>query len=400
MVQQRQGVFSPRSITDNNNNRSATTGQRNQVNPYLNNQVVRVAANGPGNSRAPWKKFNISTQVSPQSMIFVIGKRKTGKTLLIRDFCYQIHMHKCQGVSIDTCIVFSPTEGMQQTFGAFVPEVFIYKTFREDVIMQLMAKQKEMLERAEQRTKNVIVIIDDCAYDKQVWKSPALREVSMNGRHCKIMVIVTVQYCMDIPTALRANIDLTIALRNNSRNDKEKYKKQFFGQFGTYKDFEQTFDLLTDDYGAIISVNDSNSNNIHETIFWYKSDPKLIPERFRFGSPAFWALNDLCAKRKYQGLPTTTNPTPQSITGPHDHAARDDARRVQKDYGEIAHSRSNSRNLNEARCNNNSGEQHKTYRETHNGTMARRNTGSLSRVVESSTAIGRRRPTVPARFAL
>jgi hypothetical protein len=354
------------------------TGQRNQA-----NQVNRVAA-GPVNSRAPWKKFNISTQVSPQSMIFILGKRKTGKTQLIRDFCYQIHMQKCQGVSIDTCIVFSPTEGVQQTFGAFVPEVFIYNTFREDVIMQLMAKQKEMLERAEQRTKNVMVIIDDCAFDKKVWKSPALREISMNGRHCKIMVIVTVQYCMDIPTDLRANIDLTIALKNNSRNDRKKYLEYYFGQFNSPKEFNQAFDLLTDDYGAIISISDNSSNNIQETIFWYKSDPKSVPERFRFGNPAFWALNDICTKRKYKGLPPT-NPTPQLSS-------------FSSNLGAKAHGRSNSNDLKDETFNNR--EQHKTYREAHHGTAARRNTRSLSRVCETSTAIGRRRPTVPARFVL
>ena len=56
----------------------------------------------------------------------------------------------------------------------------------------------------------------------------------MNGRHVKLMLYLTMQYCMDLSPDLRANIDYIFVLRENILANKEKIYKNFFGIFPTF----------------------------------------------------------------------------------------------------------------------------------------------------------------------
>jgi hypothetical protein len=255
---------------------------------------------GESETHLEFQKLKL-TEIYPYSLIFLIGKRNTGKTVLIRDLCYNFYLHKLQeGESIDFALCFSPTEDTQGAFASFIPYCNIYPQYREDVVLQLMETQRALLKK-NGHTKNCLIIIDDCAYDKKLFKSETMRLLCMNGRHLKIMLLLSVQYCMDIPTAVRGNIDLTLALRDNTYANKEKYYKNFFGQFKNLHQFIEAFDTLTNNYGAIVSINNSHSTNLEETIFWYRADPDSLPKKFRLGKPIFWQLSDICYKEEDDG---------------------------------------------------------------------------------------------------
>ena len=56
------------------------------------------------------------------------------------------------------------------------------------------------------------VILDDCLYDNTWSRDKLMRLLFMNGRHWKIMLIITMQYPLGIPPTLRTNIDFVFIL--------------------------------------------------------------------------------------------------------------------------------------------------------------------------------------------
>ena len=229
-------------------------------------------------------------QIRSTSFCYVIGRRGTGKTQLIKDLCFNFYKNHClNGDTIDLALVFSPTEPMQRVFEKFVPPAFIFPRYREDIILLLMETQQQLIEK-NGHTATVLLIIDDCAYNKKFFVSEVFRQLAMNGRHCKICVLCAVQYSMDIPTSIRANIDITFAMQDNSMTNKKRYFSNFFSQFPDFKFFIKTFDRLTDNYKAIVSLNNNNSTNLQDTVYWYKADPSSIPDHFPLGRSIFWKM--------------------------------------------------------------------------------------------------------------
>jgi hypothetical protein len=242
------------------------------------------------------------------SMIFLIGKRNTGKTVLMKDIAHNIHVNGCKdGKGIDMVVCMSPTEDTQCNFRSFVPYCHLYNSWREDVIESLMETQKRLLMK-NQKTNNILIVIDDCAWDQRLFKNPTMRKLCMNGRHLKCMVMLSVQYALDIPTAIRGNIDIVIALRDNTYSNKEKYWRNFFGQFDSLRDFSTTFDALTENYGAIVGVNNNaQTNTITDNIFHYRASLD-IPDKFEMGRPVYWALSERFKKDEYANFSASQAP--------------------------------------------------------------------------------------------
>ena len=258
-----------------------------------------------------FKKLEV-TQIASTSCCMVIGRRGTGKTVLMKNLAYHMFADKCRnGDTIDMAIVFSPTESMQHVFEKFVPKCFIYNDYREDVVAQLLATQRELIEK-NGHTKTVLLILDDLAYDKKFFNTKAFRELVMNGRHCKIFIMCAVQYVMDIPTAIRGNIDVTFSMADNSAQNRERLQLNLFSQVPK-REFSKLFEQLTNDRSAIVSLNNSNSTRLEDTVFRYRADPDNCPDRFALGHPIFWRMNDLCSGGDGsipQGYVTTPPPPP------------------------------------------------------------------------------------------
>ena len=57
------------------------------------------------------------------------------------------------------------------------------------------------------------LILDDCLYDNTWSKDKWMRSVFMNGRHYKLLFLLTMQYALGVPPNLRTNIDYVFILR-------------------------------------------------------------------------------------------------------------------------------------------------------------------------------------------
>ena len=75
------------------------------------------------------------------------------------------------------------------------------------------------------------VILDDCLYDNGWSRDKMMRLLFMNGRHWKVMLIITMQYPLGIPPTLRTNIDYVFILREPYIANRKSIYENFAGMF-------------------------------------------------------------------------------------------------------------------------------------------------------------------------
>ena len=248
-------------------------------------------------TRLQIKKFEptiLSDKIASDSspVICIIGKRNTGKSEVIRTLLY----HNKQ---IPTGIIISPTEMGNKFYGSFCPDSFIHHRFDPDVLGRIIDRQRKRVSKYGKIPKNnLFVILDDCMYEsKEICGNTYIKEIFRNGRHFQITIIVTAQYVMDLPVALRSNIDYIFCMRENNVANIERLYRSFFGIFPTKVSFAQAFGVVTENYGAIVCDNLSRSNRIDECVYWFRA---LYPcPLFRRGSAKFWKFHNTFYNKKY-----------------------------------------------------------------------------------------------------
>ena len=98
-----------------------------------------------------------------------------------------------------------------------------------------------------------------------------MRLLFMNGRHWKIMLIITMQYPLGIPPNLRTNIDYVFILREPYIANRKRIWENYAGMFPTFESFCQVMDQCTENYECLVVSNNAKSNKLEDQIFWYKA---------------------------------------------------------------------------------------------------------------------------------
>jgi hypothetical protein len=241
------------------------------------------------------KKFdmrNITFKVNENKgpVVVLIGRRDTGKSYLVRDLLYY---H--QDVPIATVI--SGTEEGNGFYGKLVPKLFIHNEYNTAIIENILKRQKSVLKQVKKEMETfkrstidprTIAILDDVLYDSTWTRDKMMRLLFFNGRHWKVMLIITMQYPLGIPPALRTNIDFVFILREPYIANRKRIYENYAGMFPTFESFCQVMDQCTENYECLCIVNNAKSNKLQDQVFWYKADGH---NDFRLGSKEFWELS-------------------------------------------------------------------------------------------------------------
>jgi len=222
----------------------------------------------------------------------------THNSTLISDIMYY---HK----SVPYGLIMSGTEEGNGYYGKYFPNLFIHNGFKKELVATLIARQKKVL-KDKSRNPHSFLLLDDCMYDKGLTKDKNMRLIFMNGRHWKILFMLSMQYCMDLPPALRANVDYLFLMRENIIDNQKKLWKYFFGMFPTFQSFQQTFMACTEEFECLVLDNTSRSNKIEDCVFWYKAKPDRI---YRIGCPQIWDY----AKKHYNSNHDSEDTSPAKI---------------------------------------------------------------------------------------
>ena len=241
------------------------------------------------------KKFDMkSISFKPNEnkgpVVVLIGKRDTGKSFLVRDLLYYQ-----QEIPIGTVI--SGTEEGNGFYAKMVPRIFVHNEYNTAIIENVLKRQRTVLKQIKHEMETykrstidprAFVILDDCLYDSTWTRDKMMRLLFMNGRHWKVMLVITMQYPLGIPPTLRTNIDYVFILRENYIANRKRIYDNYAGMFPTFESFCQVMDQCTENYECLVINNNSKSNKLQDQVFWYKADGH---NDFRLGSKEFWELS-------------------------------------------------------------------------------------------------------------
>jgi hypothetical protein len=223
-------------------------------------------------------------------VIVLIGKRDTGKSFLVRDLLYY---H--QDIPIGTVI--SGTEEGNGFYSKMVPRLFIHNEYATAIVENILKRQRNVLKQIKKEMEaykrssidpRTFVILDDCLFDNTWARDKMMRLLFMNGRHWKVMLVITMQYPLGIPPILRTNIDYVFILRENYIANRRRIYENYAGMFPTFESFCQVMDQCTENYECLVINNNVKTNKLQDQVFWYKADGH---NDFRLGSKEYWNLS-------------------------------------------------------------------------------------------------------------
>lgn len=241
------------------------------------------------------KKFDMRT-ISFKSnenkgpVVVLIGRRDTGKSFLVRDLLYYQQ-------DIPIGVVIAGTEEGNGFYSKLVPKLFIHHEYNTAIVENILKRQKTVLKQMKKEIElykkttidgRTFVILDDCLYDSTWSRDKMMRLLFMNGRHWKIMLIITMQYPLGIPPTLRTNIDFVFILREPYIANRRRIYENYAGMFPTFESFCQVMDQCTENYECLVINNNAKSNRLHDQIFWYKADNH---NDFKLGTKEYWDLS-------------------------------------------------------------------------------------------------------------
>jgi hypothetical protein len=223
-------------------------------------------------------------------VIVFIGRRDTGKSYLVRDLLF----HQ-QDIPIGTVI--SGTEAGNGFYSKLVPKLFIHHQYSPVLIDNVLRRQKMVLKQMERdqlagkrntTDPRSFVILDDCLYDNSWARDKLMRTLFLNGRHWKVMLVITMQYPLGIPPTLRTNVDYVFILRENYITNRKRIWENYASMFPTFESFCSVMDQTTENYECLVIDNNTKSNRLQDQVFWYRASDH---GDFRLGSKQFWALS-------------------------------------------------------------------------------------------------------------
>lgn len=232
------------------------------------------------------RKFDINN-IAKGSIVYLYGKRNTGKSFLVRDL-----LHSKRDIPMG--IVVSPTEMANKFYSDMVPPMFIYDEYSQHLIESLVKRQIKVVKKMEKQKLDygnsnidpfIFFIMDDCIGDTTWTKDKNIKTLFVNGRHLKVLYILTSQYPLAIPPLFRTNIDYVFILRDNIINNRKRLYDNFAGMFPTFDMFNQVMDQCTENYECIVIDCVNKSNKIEDIVFWYKADEH---PPFHIGKDEFW----------------------------------------------------------------------------------------------------------------
>lgn len=253
--------------------------KKNKINP---NEQVTVQL----------KKFDLN-KMGDDKIILYIGKRNTGKSVLVLDYLYH-HRQFPLGT------VISPTDNFNFTYRPHIPSIFIHEEYSPELIEQVLKRQKDICHKCKNDPAyanvdpRAFVILDDCLADGNEWvRDKNIKWIFMNGRHAKMTFILTMQYCMGITPNLRTNVDYIFICKEPKLGNQKRLYEHYAGMFPCFDMFRVVLNKCTKNYGCLVIDNSSNSDKLEDQVFWYRSDSNRPDwDTFKLCYPIFWKNNE------------------------------------------------------------------------------------------------------------
>lgn len=238
-----------------------------------------------GGESLPIDKFDLEWMAENPS-ICMVAKRGAGKSWVCRDLLYHFR-------DIPGGIIIAPTDRMDCFYGKFFPDLYIHYAYSSEILDSLMYRQREMIKK--EKTKKLegkkvdprsFLLMDDCLSSKGNWiKEQQISTMFFDGRHYKIMFILTMQFPLGIPPEFRSNFDYIFLLAEDFTSNKKRLFDHYAGMFPNFHAFADVFEQVTDDFGCMVLANRGPRGSFSEKVYWYKAGE--VDESITIGSRQF-----------------------------------------------------------------------------------------------------------------
>lgn len=252
---------------------------------------------------------------------FVLGNFiVTHNSWLVRDIFYH---HR----DVPAGLIFSGTEQANPFFGDFVPDSFIHSDYNPGLIESVLNKQGTRVRETRTLARKTIegvktklshlprdslvkiskdgltssnrffIVLDDMLADASSWKKEkTIQEIFFNGRHFNLFFILTMQYPLGIPPALRSNIDYVFIFNEPSIKNRKNIYEGYAGMIPTFDHFCNILDSCTQNHECLVIKTSGNSTDLKDQVFWYKASEH---EEFRVGHEKLWKYHNLNYNSRY-----------------------------------------------------------------------------------------------------
>ena len=238
--------------------------------------------------------FNPTKQLRDCFNMVVLGHKHTGKSTLMKDILYRLHIGGYPRV-----VVFSGTEEGNDFYQSIIPNAYIHAGLDLAKFKHIIDTQRKIVGSCKEAAQKLgcptgvdtrlVIVLDDLMYKKHLTRTELFGELFMNGRHWNLTIILSCQYVMSLDTSCRANVDYLLVLRETIPKNRVKIYDNFFGVFEKKSDFYRVLDSCTENYECLVLDNTQPNTRVEKSIFWYKATLDL--PKFVFGGTRFksWA---------------------------------------------------------------------------------------------------------------
>jgi hypothetical protein len=232
------------------------------------------------------KKFDPLESLKKPFTMVLLGRRFTGKSTTMKDILYNLNM-----LNYPRIVVFSGTEESNHFFSSCVPTCYIHHQLNLETLASIIATQRQIVSAVRDveaklgRSCNIdtrlVLVFDDCVYQKNVLQNEHFRYIFFQGRHVHISIILSQQYLMYLPVEARGNVDFLICMRENIPKNRVKLYESFFGCFEDKATFFAALDQLTQNYECLILDNTGTTLNPEHMCRWYRATHPLPTFKFK-----------------------------------------------------------------------------------------------------------------------
>lgn len=235
------------------------------------------------------KKFDIN-KIKESSNILIIGKKKTGKTTLVKDILYNLSKQKFDYGNLYTTY----DHNYSNIYGKMVPKEFTFDEFSSNALKNIIQYSLKY------KNKKGFVIFDDCLYNNNDKKDDNIKFSILNNYRIGITNIIISQDSK-FPPFIRTNIEY-IFLRNPLECEYKKLYYYFGGILPEMKYFKRVLKCANKGYGFLVIPNHNIFND--RNFYWYEAEnhnsneyiinfPKLYPLKMNM-TKLIEKIGDIC----------------------------------------------------------------------------------------------------------
>lgn len=218
--------------------------------------------------------------------ICIIGQSGSGKSFVTKEI---LNNQK----DIPCASIICPTDRLNKFYDTMVHSSYIHHKYKPSIVPKILNRQNDIIQKNIIREKNkkklidprIIFVMDDCMAESHLWlKDPNILEIMNQGRHYKMTYILTLQYSLSIPPAIRTNFNFVFLLGEDSYINRKKLYDYWCSVIPSFQLFEQIFLEVTQNYGCLVINNTIKSTDITKKLFWFRA--KKLPD-FKVGCNKF-----------------------------------------------------------------------------------------------------------------